>query len=121
PDVPLSPTIRNRSWTFCANSALSAPATKAHWLPPPWQAIATRLPFMSDFHGHGFRFMAAARRRQSGGACGGSYRTPVAAKPAVNDAWIRWREIARHESQHANEVKAMREQYTKTFLGMQAV
>src|SRR5580692_6783900 len=26
-----------------ANRALSAPATNAHWLPPPWQAIATRL------------------------------------------------------------------------------
>ena len=25
------------------NRALSAPATNAHWLPPPWQAIATRL------------------------------------------------------------------------------
>src|SRR5580698_9199022 len=25
------------------NRVLSAPATNAHWLPPPWQAIATRL------------------------------------------------------------------------------
>jgi hypothetical protein len=39
PEVPLRATISYRSSPM---SLFSAPAVKAVWLPPPWQAIATR-------------------------------------------------------------------------------
>src|SRR5947209_19486585 len=39
PDVPLRATTSNRS---SRSRRFSTPAVKAVWLPPPWQAIATR-------------------------------------------------------------------------------
>jgi hypothetical protein len=39
PEVPLRATT---SYRACARSLFNAPAVKAVWLPPPWQAIATR-------------------------------------------------------------------------------
>src|SRR5215204_2498457 len=48
PEVPLKATI---SWScppasFSLRSFFNAPAAKAVWLPPPWHAIATRLPLL---------------------------------------------------------------------------
>src|SRR5215204_2509560 len=48
PEVPLKATI---SWScppasFSLRSFFNAPAVKAVWLPPPWHAIATRLPLL---------------------------------------------------------------------------
>ena len=42
PDVPLSPTIRMSCSSSASRSPRRTPAVKAVWLPPPWQAIATR-------------------------------------------------------------------------------
>src|SRR5215217_1135446 len=48
PEVPLKATI---SWlcpaaSFSLRRFFNAPAVKAVWLPPPWHAIATRLPLL---------------------------------------------------------------------------
>ncbi|HTB43902.1 MAG TPA: hypothetical protein VK741_09775 [Acetobacteraceae bacterium] len=43
PEVPLMLTMSTSSPMSVSQSALRAPAVKAVWLPPPWQAIATRV------------------------------------------------------------------------------
>jgi hypothetical protein len=42
PEVPLRPTISTPVSSSAPSSRLSTPAVKAVWLPPPWQAMATR-------------------------------------------------------------------------------
>jgi hypothetical protein len=42
PEVPLRPTTSTSASSSAASRRLSTPAVNAVWLPPPWQAIATR-------------------------------------------------------------------------------
>src|SRR5215211_1849794 len=64
PEVPLRPTTSCPLSSCARRSLLSTPAVNAVWLPPPWHAIATRLPSARASKAHlRLRRLRPARRK----------------------------------------------------------